>query len=167
MVLFCLFFLLCDGCSIKNKGSHWVFFFFYLHTTIRLKHVILFHLLFLFARAFDQKLGSSLIYLFYLCTTIQPKLGAKIYYFLNCADTLFTIFMTVLPLCFALSVSGSISTLQSWQYYLYISSAIFIEYCLILCTQYSQKCWSYISDAIFMSNWSLGQFTAFNLSCLH
>ena len=71
--------------------------------------MILFHLLFLFARAFDQKLGSSLIYLFYLCTTIQPKLGAIL-------TLKFIIFLIVSILCLR----------YSWQYCPYVSLSLFL-----------------------------------------
>ena len=126
----------------QNLGSPLIYFF-YLHTTIRLKYMVLFHLIFLLcmtiqpkirvlidlfllfahdhstklygplsfilslfcARPFDQKLGSSLIYFFYLYTTIRPKLGV--------AQTLkIIIFLIVLIFCL--------------QYCLYISSATII-----------------------------------------
>ena len=88
-------------------------YFFHLHTTIRQKYMIVFHLFFLCAKPFDQKLGSSLIhFFFYLYTTIQPKLSrghsySLIYPFFNCANISFAIFMTVLPLYFVRSISGS------------------------------------------------------------
>ena len=63
-----------------------------------------FHLFFLYARPYNQKLGSSLIYFFYLYTTIRPKLEghsySQIYSFLNCANILFA----VLPLCFSATI---------------------------------------------------------------
>ena len=64
-----------------------------------------FHLFFLCARPFKQKLGSSLIYFFYLYTTIRPKLGVTL--------TLKFILFLIVPI-FCL------------QYCLYISSAITI-----------------------------------------
>ena len=43
-------------------------YFFYVHTAIRLKYMVLFHLFFFFCvQPFDQKLGSSLIISF-ICT---------------------------------------------------------------------------------------------------
>ena len=53
-------------------------YFFYLHTTIRPNYRVLFHLFFLCARPFDQKLVSSLIYFFYVYITIRPKLGVTL-----------------------------------------------------------------------------------------
>ena len=47
--------------------------------------MVLFHLLFLCAQPFDQKLGSSLIHFFYVDTTIRPKYVIPIHLFLLCA----------------------------------------------------------------------------------
>ena len=85
-------------------------FFFHLHTIIRQKYIIFIHLFFLCGRPFDQKLGSSLIYFFYLYTTIRSKFGrghpySLIYFFLNCANISSGIFMAVLLLYFARSIS--------------------------------------------------------------
>ena len=55
-----------------HKLGSLLIFFFHLHTTIREKYMIFFHLFFLRARPLDQKLRSSLIFLF--VTTIRPKL---------------------------------------------------------------------------------------------
>ena len=47
--------------------------------------MVLFHLFFFCAQPFDQKLGSSLIYLFYLHTTIQQKYMNFFHSFFLCA----------------------------------------------------------------------------------
>ena len=106
MVLFHLFFLLCTTIRPKIKVHTDLFFmcttfdqklgcsliylfylhttirpiirvhidlFAYLHTTIRPNCRALFHFYFFSARPFDQKLGSSLIYIFHLHTTIRQK----------------------------------------------------------------------------------------------
>ena len=72
-VLFHLFFLQCT--TIRPTIKVHIDLFFYLHTTIRPNYRVLFHLFYSFfsARSFDQKLGSSLIYLFHLHTTIRQK----------------------------------------------------------------------------------------------
>ena len=73
-VVFHLFFL--QRTTIRQKiRVHIDFFFVYLHTTIQPNYRVLFHLFYSFfsARSFDQKLGSSLIYLFHLHTTIRQK----------------------------------------------------------------------------------------------
>ena len=74
MVFFHLIFLFCTTIRPKIK-VHTDFFFVYLHTTIQPNYRVLFHLFYSFfsARSFDQKLGSSLIYLFHLHTTIRQK----------------------------------------------------------------------------------------------
>ena len=111
-------------------------------------------------RPFDKKLVSSLIYFFYLYTTIRPKLRVLvnlifflvhdehstkvrgysyflIYYFLNCANISFAIFKAVLPLYFVRSIQrGAALT-------------------LVFRTLYSWKCCSYISYAMSMTIWSL------------
>ena len=55
----------------QNLGFPLIYFF-YLHTTIRLKYMFPFDFN-LCARPFDQKSGFSLIYFFYVHTTIRPK----------------------------------------------------------------------------------------------
>ena len=59
--------------SDQNLNSPLIYFF-HLHTKIRQKYNIFFHLFFLSAQPFDQKLGSSLIYCFYLYTTYRSNL---------------------------------------------------------------------------------------------
>ena len=66
--------------SAKTWIPHW-FIFFYLHTTIRRKYMVLFHLFFFSAPPLNQKLGSSLINLFYLYTTIPAKVNVLIDFF--------------------------------------------------------------------------------------
>ena len=56
----------------QNLESSPLIYFFYVHTTIRQKYMVLFHLVFC-ARPFVQKLESSLIYFFHLHKTIQQK----------------------------------------------------------------------------------------------
>ena len=104
MVLFHLFFLLCT--TIRPKIRVFIDIFLSFAQTIRQKYMnSLFHLFFLCARPFDQNLGSSLIYFFYLYTTIRPKLGVTL--------TLKFILFLIVPI-FCL------------QYCLYISSATII-----------------------------------------
>ena len=61
-------------------------YFFFLHMTIRQKHMIFLHLFFLCARPFDQQLGSSMIYFFYLHTTIPQKYMIVFHLFFPCAQ---------------------------------------------------------------------------------
>ena len=103
-------------------------------------------------RPFDQKLGSTLMYLFHLRTTIQPNIRVLInlifilvhnhstkvrsysyfliYYFLNCANISFAMFKAVLPLHFVRSIHRGAAltfifrTLYSWQCCSYISCAM-------------------------------------------
>ena len=56
----------------QDLGSSLIYFF-YLHTTIRQKCIVLFHLFFLLFTTIRPKLGSSLIYFLYLYTTIRPN----------------------------------------------------------------------------------------------
>ena len=75
-------------------------YLFYMHATIRQKYMVFFHLIFLFCttirpkirvlidlffmctRPFDQKIGFSLIYCFYLCTTIRLSQGLLLLFYL-------------------------------------------------------------------------------------
>ena len=56
----------------QKLGSSLIYFF-YVHTIIRLKYMVLFHLFFLLCMTIWPRLVSSLIYFFYLHTTIQQK----------------------------------------------------------------------------------------------
>ena len=48
-------------------------YFFYVHTTIRPKYMVLFHLFFFLCTTIRARLGSSPIYFFYLHATIRQK----------------------------------------------------------------------------------------------
>ena len=78
-VLIDLFLLFVHDHSTKNQGCH---YFLSLHTTIRRKYMILFHLFFLCVRPSGQKSGFTLIYFLCLCTTIRPKTRVLINLFL-------------------------------------------------------------------------------------
>ena len=101
--------------------------------------LVLFHIFFLFARPFDQKLGSSLIYFFYLYTTIRPKIRVLnnlfllfvhdhstkrdhsytlIYSVLNCANISFAIFMAILSLYFVRYIHGYMQSLPLHSFHL-------------------------------------------------
>ena len=129
MVLFHLIFLLC--------------------TTIQPKIRILIHLfLFSFAQDHPTKLYYPLSFILSLCTTFRPKIRVLInllflfvhnhltklevtlnlYFFLNCANISFVIFMTVLPLYFLRSVSGSTTFIFSY--------TIFMEVLLLYLVRY-------------------------------
>ena len=113
MVLFHLLFFKCT--IIRPQISH-IDLFSYLQTTIRPNYRGLFHLFFLCARPFDQKLVSSLIYFFYLYMTIRPKLGVTlilkfiiflietIVYLQSC---LYISSATIMPLYFVNYIDGS------------------------------------------------------------
>ena len=111
-------------------------YLFYMHATIRQKYMVFFHLIFLFCttirpkirvlidlffmctRPFDQKIGFSLIYCFYLCTTIRLSQG------LGTLTLLFILFLDV-PI-FRLLYSWPYTVLAFrplcfQQYYLYLS----------------------------------------------
>ena len=82
----------------QNLGSPLIYFF-YLHTTIRLKYMVLFHLIFLLCTTIRPRLRVLtdlffylhttirqkcivLFHLFFLLfTTIRPKLGSSLIYF--------------------------------------------------------------------------------------
>ena len=102
------------------------------------KYMVLFHSFFLCARLLKQKLGSSLIYLFYLhtiiwqkhlvlfhlfflslCRTIRPKLGYSLFFFLLFVHDHST------------KIRGYSSFLYSWQYCPNISSALFMAVLLL------------------------------------
>ena len=94
----------------QKLGSSLIYFF-YLHTTIRQKYIVLFHSFSLSARPFDQKL-RVLINLFRLfvhdhSTKIRGHSYSLIHSFLNCANISFAIFMAVQPLYFFRSFSGN------------------------------------------------------------
>ena len=124
--------------------------------TIRQKHMIFLHLFFLCARPFDQQLGSSMIYFFYLHTTIPQKYMIVFHLFFPCAQPfdyqlgsslfffictrpfdqskrsllLFNLFVSQLCQYFACYIQGHTSlifrSLYFWQYCLYILLAISI-----------------------------------------
>ena len=128
-------------------------YFFYLHTTIRQKYIVLFHLFFLFARPFDQELGPSLIFFLFVhdhSTNVRSHSHSVIYYFLNCANILFAIFMAVLPLYFVYYVHWSAAlifhTLYSWLYIHYIHWSATLTFltlcsCLYEVSSRSFGCW--------------------------
>ena len=60
-------------------------YFFYVHTTIRPKYMVLFHLFFLLCTTIRSRLGSSLIYFFYLHTTSRQKYMFLFIYSFFCA----------------------------------------------------------------------------------
>ena len=57
----------------QNLGSPLIYFF-YLHTTIRLKYMVLFHLIFLLCTTIRPKYMVFFHLFFLLCTTIRPRL---------------------------------------------------------------------------------------------
>ena len=63
--------------------------------------------MFICARPLDQKLGSSLIYLFLFVHNHSTKVRSHSYSILFCANILFAMFKAVLPLYFVCSVSDS------------------------------------------------------------
>ena len=104
----------------QNLGSPLIYFF-YLHTTIRLKYMALFHLIFLLCTTIRPRLsqlGSSLAY-FFICTrpfdkkcivlfhlffllftTIRPKLGSSLIYFFYLYTTIQPNYMVLFHLFF-------------------------------------------------------------------
>ena len=124
--------------------------------------MIFFHLFFLCARPFDQKLRSSLIFFFFVhdhSTKVRGHFYYLIYSFLNCDNISFAKFMEVLPLYFARCIFGSTAfmfrPLYSQQYYPYISNTIFMEVCLLYFVRYIHgymKTWSHSWDIIFHIN---------------
>ena len=115
-----------------------------MHTTIRPNCRVLFHLFYSFfsARPFDQKLGSSLIYIFHLHTTIRQKYMTFLSFILSFCARLFDqklvssliyffyLYMTIRP---KLGVTLTLKFIPflilpifCLQYCLYISSATII-----------------------------------------
>ena len=133
--------------------------------------MIFFHLLFLFARLFKQKLGSSLIYFFYLHTTIRQKYMIAFHLSLLCARpfdqklryslvVFLYLYTTIRP---KLGRSHSYSLIYYFLNYANISFSIFIAVLplyfvrsvsgstvFIFHPLQSQQCYSYISYKIFM-----------------
>ena len=116
MVLFHLLFFKCT--IIRPQISH-IDLFSYLQMTIRPNYRVLFHLFFLCARPFDQKLVSSLIYFFYLYMTIRPKLGVTLI-------LKFIIFLieTIFCLQYCLYISSATIILLYFIYFIYRSAAL-------------------------------------------
>ena len=94
-------------------------YFFYLHTTIRPNYRVLFHLFFLCARPFDQKLVSSLIHFSYLYMTIRPKLGVTLI-------LKFIIFLIEPIFClqYCLYITSATIILLYFVYYIHRSAAL-------------------------------------------
>ena len=78
MVLFHLIFLLCMTIQPKIRVLIDLFLLFAHDHSTKLYGPLSFILSLFCARPFDQKLGSSLIYFFYLYTTIRPKIRVLI-----------------------------------------------------------------------------------------
>ena len=124
MVLFHLLFFKCT--IIRPQISH-IDLFSYLQTTIRPNYRVLFHLFFLCARPFDQKLVSSLIYFFYLYMTIRSKLGVTLKFIIFLIEPIFCLqyclyisSATIIPLYFVHYIHRSAAlifrTLYPWLY---------------------------------------------------
>ena len=126
----------------QKLGSSLMFFFFYLHTTIQPNYMVLFHLFFLQCTTVRSKI-RVLINLFSILvhdhsTKVRGHSYSLIYYFLNCANISFAIFMADTALiifralcfkqyCFYVSYANSqqyypytFRTLYSWQNCSYI-----------------------------------------------
>ena len=149
--------------SIQQKVHDFHSFNPTLCTTIRPKVRVLIDFFLSFAHDRSTKMYDRLSFTLSLCTTIQPKIRVVInlffsfirnhstkvrghfysfiYSFLNCANILFAIFMALLSLYFACSISGSVAfifrELYSKQYYPYISYIIFMEVLLLYFVHYT------------------------------
>ena len=115
----------------------------YLHTIIRPNYSVLFHFYFFSARPFDQKLASSLIYIFHLHTTTRQNIWPSFsHLFFLCARPFdqklvssliyfFCLYMTIRPkLGVALILKFIIKS------YPYISYTIFMEVLLLYFVRY-------------------------------
>ena len=65
----------------QNLGSPLIYFF-YLHTTIRLKYMVLFHLIFLLCTTIRPKIRVHTDLFLYIFTTIRPKVRVLINLFI-------------------------------------------------------------------------------------
>ena len=121
--------------------------FSYLHTTIRPNYRVLFHFYFFSARPFDQKLGSSLIYIFHLHTTIRQNIWPSFsHLFFLCARPFdqklvssliyfFCLYMTIRPKSWVTLILKFI--IKS---YPYISYTVFMEVLLLYFVRYIHGC---------------------------
>ena len=132
----------------QKLGSSLIYFF-YFHTTIRPNYMVLFHLFFVQCTTIQSKI-RVLINLFFILvhdhsTKVRGHSYSLIYYFLNCANISFAIFMadtaliTFRALCFK-QYCFYVSYSNSQQYYFYT-----------FCTLYSWQNCSYISYAMTMA----------------
>ena len=164
MVLIHLIFLLCTTIRPNNNSS--LIYFFYPHTTIRSKNMVLFHSLFC-TRPFDQDLGSSLIYLFYARTTIRPKFMVLFHlFFLLCTTirpkirVLIDLFLLFArdhstkiygPLSFILSLMHNHSTKNQGLHFhttiLQKYMIFFLSFVLPLCTTVRPKIWVFVGNS--------------------
>ena len=153
-VLFHWFFLQCT--TIPPKIRVHIDLFFHLHTTIRPNYRVLFHLFYSFfsARSFDQKLGSSLIYLFHLHTTIRQKYMIFFLSFILSLCTTIRPKNRVLINLLFLFVHDHLTKLGftlSFLRCVNISFAIFMtDTALIFLSLCFRQCCLYISSAIFI-----------------
>ena len=107
--------------------------------------MVLFHSFFLCAQLFEQKLGSSLIYLFYLhtiiwqkhlvlfhlfflslCRTIRPKLGYSLFFYFYLHTTIRPRLGVILFFYIHGSTALIFRPLYLWQYCSYILYAMFM-----------------------------------------
>ena len=83
-------------------------------------------------RSLDKKLGFSLIYFFYMYTTIWPKLGGHyyslIYSLLTSANILHAIFMAVLPWYFVRYIHESTGLYIPYSLFMAVASLYFVRY---------------------------------------
>ena len=128
-MIFLHLFFLCARPFDQQLGSSMIYFF-YLHTTIPQKYMIVFHLFFPCAQTFNHQLGSSLFF-FYLCTAIRPKLKVTLIRF------------SIVPI-FRLLYSRSYFPYISLALFLAVLPLYFVGYIhssttIIFCTLYSRR----------------------------
>ena len=128
MVLFHLFFLLCS--IIRPRLRILTDLFLLFADDHSKKYIVLFHLFsfiyyFFSARLFDQKLGSSLVYLFYLYTTTWSKIRVLIDLFLLFAHNLSTKIYYCLSFIFSLCTSIRLKII--FYFFIYFSFLININ----------------------------------------
>ena len=128
MVLFHLFFLLCT--IIRPRLRILTDLFLLFADDHSKKYIVLFHLFsfiyyFFSARLFDQKLGSSLVYLFYLYTTTWSKIRVLIDLFLLFAHNHSTKIYYYLSFIFSLCTSIRLKII--FYFFIYFSFLININ----------------------------------------
>ena len=104
-----------------------------MHTTIRPNYRFLFHFYFFSARPFDQKLGSSLIYIFHLHTTIRQKYMTFLSFILFLCTTIRPKISVLINFFLYMTIRPKLGVTLIFKFIIFLIEPIFcLQYCLYI-----------------------------------